>query len=477
MGSGDKQRASDLRLFINETKAHKGRLTFGSIITIYEERNIFGQLTEICGYEFNSNPISTLRSMVTIRNEAAHETWKQNKSEAKIVRTRYFSLLKETDRLPKDWEDKQVQARAEEVANADASPIQSLAADWRNKWEKLITEWLAESDNLSDKLLVGSLMDFLMLVNGLASDSRVGQEYRSKLLLAINYVILTADLIPDQEGKLHTLRDDVAILTFTLQWLIREVDEADTLAEVMRNHWVRESDPVETINYMGQYIRISHHTLFYENEWAAITPVSEFGPEALWNSSLVDSAPPPENLSNVYELIHEYDDAKEWERDWRSRINEWVSKHSNTAVADVVMLAPDLLVFSIRLLRDSRIGAQAKVRLLATVTYVLNPLDMIPEALVGVVGLTDDMGALALVGLWLTETLKVDESVLRENWPREGDPVEVLRNLHRRLSQVQTIFGEKSGVWNQLCQRFYDDASESPSFVDRVRRLLRRSTA
>ncbi len=469
----NKQRAKDLkRKWHNAKREHGDKPPFQIMKSTYMQNNIFGQLTEINGFVFTEFTTKSLDSTQYRRNQATHTTVPQKKSDAEIVRNRFMKLLEQTHRLPIDWEDKRVQAEAIENPTTDTSPVQDLANDWQDKWGKLITEWLMDTDNLSDKVLIGSLMDFLMLVNGLVSDSRVPREYRSKLILAINFVIMSADFIPNQEGKLHTLRDDAAVLTFTLQWLIRE---SDISAEVLNDHWVQDNDPVDMINFTGQHIRTSHHKLFYDHEWKAIIPVAEHGPEALWNSSLVDNTVPEEDLSNMYELIHEYADEAEWESNWRDRINEWVRRHSNTAIANVVMLAPDLFVFVTRLLRDARVSAQVKIRLLSAVTYVITPLDMIPEALVGVVGLTDDVGALVLIGLWLTETVKIDEEILREHWPRESDPVEVLRNLHLQFSQVQTIFGEQSGIWRQLCQRFSGDESESQSIVDRIRRLLRRS--
>ncbi|MXX49701.1 MAG: DUF1232 domain-containing protein [Chloroflexi bacterium] len=470
----DKQRANDLKEKWRQIRQKHGADTSIQVLKeTYKRHNIFSQLTEIYGFVFTKFTSETLGATQYLRNQATHTIVPQNKADANIVRNRFVQLLIQTHRLPEGWETKQNgETETIEDTNAATSPMQSLAMSWRDKWETLITEWLKETDNLSDKVLVGSLVDLLILVNGLVSDDRVPAEYHPKLMLAISFVISSADLIPDEEGKLHTLRDDVAVLTFTLQWLLRE---ADIPVEVLNEHWIQDVDPVETINYLGQHIRTSHHELFYDHEWRAIKPVAEHGPEALWNSNLVDSASPPDDLSNVYELIHEFEDADEWDSSWRSRINDWVRRHSNTAIADVVMLAPDLLIFTTRLLRDERISAQAKIRLLSVVTYVLTPLDLIPEALVGVVGLTDDVGALVLIGLWLTETIKVDEDILREHWPRESAPVEVLRNLHRRMSQVESIFGEHTGIWHQLRQRFFEDESGKQSIVERIRRLLRRS--
>ncbi len=474
MESVDRSRAKNLKGACHKLRQkYNNKIPFGVLVKTYQEKNIFRQLTEISGFEFTSFTTATLYSTQNIRNEATHSREEQNKSNARIVRDRFKRMLIQSARLPDDWTSEQEKkAATTDEPESEKTPVENLASDWREKWSQLIDEWLTETDQSLDKVLVGSLMDFLMLVTGLISDQRVSAVYRPQLLLAVNYVILSADLIPENKDNVYALRDDVAVLVFTLQWLLHNTEISE---EVMLDHWVQTGDPVEAIHYMAQHIRTSHDSLFDDEVWATIQPVAEHGPEALWNNSKIGQAPKKDALENVYQLIGEIEGATDWENKWRVRIIEWVKSSRNSGIADLVMLAPDLLALVKRLLEDNRVAAEAKPRLLAAVTYVITPWDLIPEALVGVVGLTDDVGALVLISLWLSRNYQIDEAILREHWTRASNPMDVLQNLYTRLLKTDSVFGQHSGVWNQLLERFSLDEGNEITFVDRVRLILRRS--
>jgi uncharacterized membrane protein YkvA (DUF1232 family) len=94
----------------------------------------------------------------------------------------------------------------------------------------------------------------------------------------------------------------------------------------------------------------------------------------------------------------------DWYETWRERIRAWVSKHTDDEVAAIVLLVPDLLALVVRLARDSRVPFMLNGQLLLAAAYVLSPVDLIPEIIVGVLGLGDDAGVLMLVLMCVSGT-------------------------------------------------------------------------
>lgn len=146
-------------------------------------------------------------------------------------------------------------------------------------------------------------------------------------------------------------------------------------------------------------------------------------------------------------------DVAGWYERWRERIHGWVRRHADETLASVVMLVPDMLVLSVRLAKDPRVPWTLKGQLALAVAYVLSPFDLIPEALVGVVGLADDAGVLALVLYALRSLSGVDTAVLRENWPGSGDVETVIDSVHEQIvANRRRIMSDR--VWRVIERRF-----------------------
>ncbi len=76
-----------------------------------------------------------------------------------------------------------------------------------------------------------------------------------------------------------------------------------------------------------------------------------------------------------------------------------------------------------------------------------------PEALLGVIGLADDAGVLALVLMWLKGVTSVDAQVLRDNWSGRDDVITVIDRLNAKISaNADRLFSDK--VWRKLRKRF-----------------------
>ncbi|USG67279.1 DUF1232 domain-containing protein [Brevibacillus ruminantium] len=123
----------------------------------------------------------------------------------------------------------------------------------------------------------------------------------------------------------------------------------------------------------------------------------------------------------------------------RAKIEAFIRERSgNEAVAKYVLLAPDLFVLLARLLVDKRIGLQSKALAGAAVAYFISPIDFIPEAVVGPVGLLDDVVfAVFALRKILVDT---DEKIVKEHWNGEEDLLRVITSVIR---SADNLLGKK----------------------------------
>jgi uncharacterized membrane protein YkvA (DUF1232 family) len=103
------------------------------------------------------------------------------------------------------------------------------------------------------------------------------------------------------------------------------------------------------------------------------------------------------------------------------------NKHGKTrdSLMSYIRLIPKFLALLIDLLRDPRVSSQDKAILGATVAYVLNPVDLIPDW-IPFMGLMDDIYLVPMALLRLIA--KTDENILQEHWKGSEDVIHVLKN-------------------------------------------------
>ena len=95
-------------------------------------------------------------------------------------------------------------------------------------------------------------------------------------------------------------------------------------------------------------------------------------------------------------------------------------KKAGGILKSAIMLIPNLLKLLFRLLKDTRVPLAEKALLMGTITYVISPLDFLPDV-IPFLGQVDDLYLIALVLIRLL--IRTDESVLREHWDGAGDIV------------------------------------------------------
>jgi len=121
-------------------------------------------------------------------------------------------------------------------------------------------------------------------------------------------------------------------------------------------------------------------------------------------------------------------------------------------LGDLLLLLPDMVVLLFRLVRDPRVPLGPKLIAGAALAYVLSPIDLVPEILLGPIGLIDD---LLIVGAALSQLLKVvHPDIVRQHWPGQGDALETVdrvmtwanEKVTMRISNtVRRLIGSVSG--------------------------------
>jgi uncharacterized membrane protein YkvA (DUF1232 family) len=84
---------------------------------------------------------------------------------------------------------------------------------------------------------------------------------------------------------------------------------------------------------------------------------------------------------------------------------------------ETLLLLPNLVRLLLRLLKDARVPTTEKALLLGTITYVITPLDFIPDVL-PFIGQVDDIYLVSLVLLRLLS--RTENEVLDEHWDGPG---------------------------------------------------------
>lgn len=100
---------------------------------------------------------------------------------------------------------------------------------------------------------------------------------------------------------------------------------------------------------------------------------------------------------------------------------------------------PDLAVLMGRVLLDQRVPRRLRVKLAVVLAYITSPLDILPEAVLGPLGMAEDL-VLLLYAINKTLT-EVDQRILLEHWSGRPGLLDSLREFSRVLGGM---FGERS---------------------------------
>jgi uncharacterized membrane protein YkvA (DUF1232 family) len=133
----------------------------------------------------------------------------------------------------------------------------------------------------------------------------------------------------------------------------------------------------------------------------------------------------------------------------RRQIHEWVEgMGSGHEYAEYILLAPDLVHLLVRMTLDDRVDTMAKAKLGAALAYFISPIDLIPEALLGPLGYTDDV-AVACVALNAVLNDDGHREIAREHWQGDGELIVMIQKV---LAVANEMLGAK--IWKTIKGKF-----------------------
>jgi uncharacterized membrane protein YkvA (DUF1232 family) len=130
-------------------------------------------------------------------------------------------------------------------------------------------------------------------------------------------------------------------------------------------------------------------------------------------------------------------------RSLRGHVTSWLAQRPSFRHAELLLVAPDLFHLLCRLALDSRVPSSEKAKLAAAIAYFVSPLDVIPELVLGPLGILDDVAVAAFA---LNSVINAGQGeIARELWAGDGD---VLALIQRITGAADEMLG--AGVWKKL---------------------------
>jgi uncharacterized membrane protein YkvA (DUF1232 family) len=155
--------------------------------------------------------------------------------------------------------------------------------------------------------------------------------------------------------------------------------------------------------------------------------------------------------------------AEDWYTLWRGRIHGWVADNVDSNVADVVLAVPDMVVLLMGLAQDRHVPVATKAKIALALAYVLSPIDLVPEALLGVAGLADDAGVMVVLLFAIQQLGSVEPEVVRKYWRGGGDAIETINNLYGWIERnADRMFGHK--IWSRIKRAFGGNPEDSHAY-------------
>lgn len=98
----------------------------------------------------------------------------------------------------------------------------------------------------------------------------------------------------------------------------------------------------------------------------------------------------------------------------------------NEMALEAAILLPNLIKLLVRLMADSRVSMRRKALVGAVIVYVVSPVDLIPDFVIGI-GHLDDI---VLVSVAIDHLLAgTDATVVRELWDGSEDSLDLVRSI------------------------------------------------
>ncbi len=135
-------------------------------------------------------------------------------------------------------------------------------------------------------------------------------------------------------------------------------------------------------------------------------------------------------------IVHSPDEIKlKFYTDFRDKLRKKLKKYVGDKRAkgfEYIFALPDFFFLLTRLLFDDRVKKTYKYFIGSLITYVILPIDIIPD-FIPVIGYIDDM-AVVVFGLdYLIN--HIDKQIILDNWSGDGDVLMLVKNIITKISE------------------------------------------
>lgn len=152
--------------------------------------------------------------------------------------------------------------------------------------------------------------------------------------------------------------------------------------------------------------------------------------------------PPKVEPTPVMPEVHEFNaaQAQDFYQRIRGKIVNWADgAGAGKEITRYVLLVPDIVALMVRLMGDSRVSGTLKAEIAAASAYIILPVDLMPEAVMGPAGLIDDaiIGMIALNRVFKAMG-QAGADILRQYWDGEEDVLIVMQELLDKADRFVT---------------------------------------
>ncbi|MGI6468380.1 MAG: YkvA family protein [Syntrophomonadaceae bacterium] len=124
----------------------------------------------------------------------------------------------------------------------------------------------------------------------------------------------------------------------------------------------------------------------------------------------------------------------------RNKINSWMQTEEgrNNPWADYILAVPDIFHLLVKLTLDPAVPDNHKAKLGLGLAYFISPIDLLPESLLGPLGLVDDL----VVAAYILNTMinETDPELVRKHWAGDQD---VLRLVQQIIDSADEMIGSR----------------------------------
>ncbi|MDX9974018.1 MAG: DUF1232 domain-containing protein [FCB group bacterium] len=118
--------------------------------------------------------------------------------------------------------------------------------------------------------------------------------------------------------------------------------------------------------------------------------------------------------------------------DLRARVERWLASDegAKSEWADYVLAVPDLVHLLVKLTTDPEVPIAEKAKLGAVLAYFLSPIDVIPDALGGRLGLLEDAAIAAFAIKGIVSNTRPD--IVKKHWTGRQDILALIQGVADR---------------------------------------------